>query len=105
MIIHLTTHDPTTKDQQGADRGTQYRSIIFYADEAEKQIAEVAIAEVQAVYDAKIVTEVAASASFYWAEPEHQDYYKNNSDAGYCQAVISPKLSKFRKLYSSHLKD
>lgn len=104
LIIHLTTHDPTTKDRQGADKGTQYRSIIFYADEVEKQIAEEAIADVQTVYEAKIVTELAASAPFYWAEPEHQDYYKNNSDAGYCQAVINPKLSKFRKLYSAHLK-
>jgi len=104
LIIHLTTHDPTTKDRQGADKGTQYRSVIFYANEDEKQIAEEAIAEVQTVYDAKIVTELSASAPFYWAEPEHQDYYKNNSEAGYCQAVINPKLSKFRKLYSAHLK-
>lgn len=104
LIIHLTTHDPTTKDRQGADRGTQYRSIIFYADENEKAIAEQAIAEVQPVYNDDIVTELSESALFYWAEPEHQDYYKNNSDAGYCQAVINPKLNKFRKLYSAHLK-
>ena len=104
LIIHLTTHDPTTKDRQGADKGTQYRSIIFYADEHEKAIAEQAIAEVQPVYNDDIVTELSESAPFYWAEPEHQDYYKNNSDAGYCQAVINPKLNKFRKLYSAHLK-
>ena len=104
LIIHLTTHDPTTKDRQGADKGTQYRSIIFYADENEKAIAEQAIAEVQPVYNDDIVTELSESVPFYWAEPEHQDYYKNNSDAGYCQAVINPKLNKFRKLYSAHLK-
>lgn len=104
LIIHLTTHDPTTKDRQGADRGTQYRSVIYYADDSEKVIIEQSIAEVQPVYDNPIVTEVSAVEPFYMAEPEHQNYYKNNSEAGYCQAVINPKLNKFRKLYSSHLK-
>ncbi len=104
LIIHLTTHDPTTKDRQGADRGTQYRSVIFYADEAELAIAEKAINEVQSAYQDKIVTELAEKSAFYLAEPEHQNYYKNNSDAGYCQAVINPKLNKFRSLYSAHLK-
>tara|TARA_R110002049_G_scaffold85790_9_gene218176 strand:+ start:227 stop:769 length:543 start_codon:yes stop_codon:yes gene_type:complete len=104
LIIHLTTHDPTTKDRQGADRGTQYRSVIYYADNTEKEIAEQAIVEVQSVYENPIVTEVSERVPFFLAEPEHQNYYKNNSEAGYCQAVINPKLNKFRKLYSTHLK-
>ncbi|GLR18991.1 peptide-methionine (S)-S-oxide reductase MsrA [Portibacter lacus] len=99
LLIHLVTHDPTTLNRQGADRGTQYRSIIFYADEAEKRIAEKVMLEVQTAYDDPIVTALKPVETFYKAEAEHQDYYKNNANAGYCQAVIAPKLTKFRKIY------
>lgn len=105
LRIHLSTHNPTTLNRQGADVGTQYRSAIFYRNEAEKKEAEQVIAEIQAVYDEPIVTQVAPLEYFYKAEEYHQDYYSNNSQEGYCQAVINPKLRKFRELFKNRLKD
>lgn len=105
LRIHLSTHNPTTLNRQGADAGTQYRSVIFYRNEAEKSTAFEVISEIQAVYDEPIVTEVAPLDYFYKAEDYHQDYYANNSQEGYCQAVIDPKLRKFRELFKSKLKD
>ena len=102
--IHLTTHDPTTLNRQGADVGTQYRSVIFYRDEEEKAAALAAIQEVQPSYDEMIVTEVEPFDAFYNAEDYHQDYYNNNGDKGYCQVVINPKLQKFKTLYKDKLK-
>ncbi len=102
--VHLTTHDPTTKDRQGADRGSQYRSIIFYQNEQEKLSTENAIKELQPLFENPIVTEVRQLEVFYEAEPNHQDYYANNPEAGYCQAVINPKLQKFRKYHQEKLK-
>lgn len=103
LIIHMTTHDPTTLNRQGADSGTQYRSVIYYQNDHEKMIAEEVIREVQRAYDNKIVTEIAPHGEFYEAEAEHQNYYARNTQAGYCKAVINPKLSKFRKLYGEKL--
>lgn len=100
LLIHMITHNPTTLNQQGADRGTQYRSIIFYENDAEKEIAENVISELKTAYSDPIVTELKPFEIFYDAEPEHQNYYRNNTEAGYCQAVIEPKLSKFREIYS-----
>lgn len=99
LLIHLSTHDPTTLNRQGADTGTQYRSVIFYRNEDEKAIAQSVIAEVQSSLNSPIVTEVAPFEVFYTAEESHQDYYRNNPDAGYCQAVIAPKLAKFKEVY------
>lgn len=104
LIIHMTTHDPTTMNRQGADKGTQYRSIIFYENQEEKLLAEEVITEVQSAYSDKIVTELAPLEKFYEAEIDHQNYYERNGDAGYCIAVISPKISKFRKLHASRLR-
>ena len=104
LIIHMTTHDPTTLNRQGGDHGTQYRSVIFYQNDNEKRLAEEVIIEVESAYDNPIVTEVVQFDQFFEAEADHQDYYKRNADAGYCQAVISPKLAKFRKLYGKHIK-
>jgi peptide methionine sulfoxide reductase msrA/msrB len=104
LKIHLTTHDPTTLNRQGADRGTQYRSIIFYRNEEEKAIAEKAIYEVQAMLDAPIVTEIKPFEAFFRAEPYHQNYYASNPEKAYCQAVINPKLEKFKKLYKAKTK-
>ncbi|MFZ1705456.1 MAG: bifunctional methionine sulfoxide reductase B/A protein [Saprospiraceae bacterium] len=102
--IHLTTHDPTTLNQQGADRGTQYRSIIFYTNEDEKARIIKAIDEIQSIYSQKIVTEVTAFEYFYRAEQYHQDYYNQNSDKNpYCTVVINPKLKKFKELYKDKL--
>jgi len=104
LLIFMTTHDPTTLNRQGADRGTQYRSVIFYHDEAQKEIAEVAVKEISSYYDSPIVTEIKHLDVFYKAEKEHQDYYKNNQSQGYCSFVITPKLAKLRKLHADKLK-
>jgi len=104
LIIFMTTHNPTSLNRQGADSGTQYRSIIFYQNDTEKQTAEVVLKELQSYFDQPIVTELAFLDIFYKAEEGHQNYYRSNSQQGYCQAVIDPKLSKFRKLYADKLK-
>lgn len=88
------SHDPTTLNRQGADSGTQYRSAIFYHDEAQRQAAEVSKAKAQKHFDDPIVTEITAASTYYRAEVYHQDYYRLNSGAPYCQMVIRPKLAK-----------
>ena len=87
-------HDPTTLNRQGADSGTQYRSAIFYADDAQKRTAEASRAAAQAAFDKPIVTEIVALTKFYPAEDYHRQYYERNKGAGYCQYVIAPKLQK-----------
>ena len=104
LVIFMTTHDPTTMNRQGADRGTQYRSVIYYHDNKQKEIAEVVIKEVEPFYENPVVTEIAALDIFYEAEKEHQDYYRNNQAQGYCSFVITPKLAKLRKLHADKLK-
>jgi peptide-methionine (S)-S-oxide reductase len=104
LIIFMTTHDPTTLNRQGADRGTQYRSVIYYHDEQQKKTAELVLEEVLQYYEDSIVTELTALPVFYEAEKEHQDYYKNNQEQGYCSFVITPKLTKLRKLHADKLK-
>ncbi|WP_046743239.1 peptide-methionine (S)-S-oxide reductase MsrA [Kordia zhangzhouensis] len=104
LIIFMTTHDPTTLNRQGADVGTQYRSVIFYHTETQKQIAESVISELTSYYENPIVTEVAAAEPFFEAEAEHQDYYRQNTQQGYCNFVITPKLAKLRKLHADKLK-
>lgn len=105
LRIHLTTHDPTTLNRQGADKGTQYRSVIFYRSEEEKQQAFEAIEEVQKSVDDMIVTEVKNFEIFYKAEDYHQDYYANNAQNAYCQIVIDPKIQKLKKYYLDMLKE
>jgi len=104
IFIFMTSHDPTTLNQQGADIGTQYRSVIFYHSEAQKIIASQIIEEVKPYYNYPVVTELSEMTVFYEAEKEHQDYYKNNQGNNYCSIVINPKLSKLRKLHSNKLK-
>jgi len=104
VMIFMTTHDPTTLNRQGADVGTQYRSAIFYHDERQKEVAEKVVSEMAAYFDNPIVTEIAESTVFYEAEDYHHDYYNQNKEQGYCSAVISPKLKKFRSLYSEYMK-
>lgn len=104
MRVHLTTHDPTTLNRQGADKGTQYRSIIFYRNEEERAKAMSVIQEVQSAYEEMIVTDLQSFEAFFEAEAYHQDYYNQNSDKAYCQAVIDPKLAKFKKLFVDKLK-
>ncbi len=105
LLIFMTTHDPTTLNQQGADRGTQYRSVIFYHNEEQKKTAKLILNESAAYFEKPIVTEITEAQTFFEAEKEHQDFYKNNPDYGYCTFVIDPKLSKLRKLHSDKLKD
>lgn len=104
LIVFMTTHDPTTLNRQGADKGTQYRSVIFHHDKIQKDIATSVIKSVEEYYENKIVTELASLDVFYNAEKEHQDYYRNNQEQGYCSFVITPKLAKFRKLHADKLK-
>ncbi len=106
LRVFFTIHDPTTLNRQGADVGTQYRSVIFYQDPAQKETAEKVIAELDSagVWPDPIVTEVSPAETFYPAEAYHQDYYQNNSYQPYCQVVINPKLAKFRQKYASRLK-
>ncbi|MBI1863254.1 peptide-methionine (S)-S-oxide reductase MsrA [Candidatus Microgenomates bacterium] len=104
VFFHL--HDPTTKNQQGADYGTQYRSAIFYHDEEQKKIADEVIdhVEKEKVYKNPIVTEVVPFTKFYEAEDYHKDYFANNQSAPYCQVVIDPKIRKLLDTYKPLLK-
>ena len=97
LEIFWEIHDPTTPDRQGADAGTQYRSIILYHDEAQKLAAEKSKAAAAKRFKDPIVTEIVALKQFYPAEAYHQDYYRNNPRYPYCAAVISPKLKKLEK--------
>ena len=103
LRIHWATHDPTTLNRQGADRGTQYRSVIFTHSAEQQAIAQAVVREMQANFDEPIVTQVVAAKTFYAAEDYHQNYYRSNPGAGYCQAVINPKLSKARALFKQYL--
>lgn len=104
LTIFMTTHDPTTLNRQGADKGTQYRSVIYYQNDSQKEIAETVLERMAGIYDSPIVTELSPLGIFYEAEDYHQDYYRNNSAQGYCQVVINPKLVKLRKLHADKLK-
>ena len=104
LVIFMTTHDPTTLNKQGADRGTQYRSVILYHDDNQKEIAEVVSKEITPYYENPVVTEISPLDVFYEAEKEHQDYYRRNQAQGYCSFVITPKLAKLRKLHADKLK-
>ena len=90
-------HDPTTLNRQGADEGTQYRSIVLYTDEAQKAVAEKSKAQAQRKFKSPIVTEIVPLKKFYRAEGYHQDYYNHNSSQPYCQVVIRPKVEKIEK--------
>jgi peptide-methionine (S)-S-oxide reductase len=107
-ILHVFfgIHDPTTLNRQGADVGTQYRSVIFYHSEEQKETAERLIRSLdeQQIWKNSIVTEVAAYTEFYPAEPYHQEYFANNPGQTYCQVVIGPKVAKFRQQYLDRLK-
>jgi len=100
------THDPTQKNRQGPDLGSQYRSAIFYHDDEQKMIAEEAIRDLNAqkIWDNPIVTEVTKFDKFYVAEDYHQEYFARNTYQPYCQVVVAPKVSKFRKHFLDMLK-
>ena len=105
--VFFSIHDPTTLNRQGADVGTQYRSVIFYHSPEQKETAEAIIEEIEegGVWGkASVVTEVVPMETFHPAEPYHQEYYARNPNQGYCQAVIAPKVSKFRQKYMEKLR-
>lgn len=104
LDIFFVIHDPTTLNAQGADRGTQYRSVIYYENEQDKEIINAAIYENQKNYDAPIVTEVSPlPEKVYPAEQYHKNYYAQNPSQGYCQVVIAPKLQKFMMKFPEKL--
>lgn len=107
LEIFWQTHDPTTLNRQGADVGTQYRSVIFYHSEFQKQRAEYFKDKLnqEKAFNAPVVTEISPASAFYKAEDYHQNYYNLNPNQGYCTFVIAPKLEKFKKVFSNKLKN
>lgn len=103
LDIFWVIHDPTTLNRQGADMGTQYRSVIYYHDDTQKAEAEEAIAEAQESFSSPIVTELSPAPTFYPAEVYHQNYFNLNPEQGYCQAVIAPKVQKFMRTFREKL--
>ena len=106
LEVYFTIHDPTTLNRQGADVGTQYRSVIFYHDDEQRRVAEAVISDLESedIWGNPIVTEVAPFDEFYIAEDYHQDYFRNNGFQPYCQVIIAPKVAKFRKQHLERLK-
>lgn len=106
LEVFFSIHDPTTKDRQGHDVGTQYRSAVFVHDEAQRAEAEQVMAEVEqaGIYDAPLVTELVPAGPFYPAEAYHRDYFALHPDEAYCRAVIAPKVAKFRKQHIDRLR-
>lgn len=106
LDVFFYTHDPTTKNRQGADVGTQYRSSVFFHDEAQKETTKKIIAELDKSGDFEdpIVTTIEEMKKFYPAEDYHQDYFAQNPDNPYCQAVVGPKVAKFQKRYKEMMK-
>jgi peptide-methionine (S)-S-oxide reductase len=106
LRVFFTIHDPTTKDRQGGDVGPQYRSVIFTHSDAQAQTARDIVAEIESagLYDRPVVTELLPEARFWPAEAEHHDYFARNPWSGYCQAVVAPKVVKFRKVFADRVK-
>lgn len=104
LFIFFTAHNPTTLNKQGADTGTQYRSVIFYKDLNQKIIAEEVIKKIQQYFEDIIVTEISPLINYFDAEVYHQGYYKNNPEQGYCIRVVGPKLNMLRELHINKLK-
>lgn len=100
LEIFFTIHDPTTLNRQGADTGTQYRSVIYFHDEQQKQIAQKVMQRAAAVWDDPIVTELSPAPMFYVAEAYHQNYFRQNPQQGYCAFVVAPKVAKARKAFA-----
>ena len=106
LTIFMTTHDPTSLNRQGNDVGTQYRSVVLFHTPEQRATAEQVFQELESehLWKRKLVTELVPFSEFFPAEEYHRDYFRRNPWAGYCQAVIAPKVTKFRKQYASRLK-
>jgi len=100
LRVHMSTHNPTSLNKQGADTGTQYRSIIFYRDAKEKAVAERTVVEYRERLGKRVFTEIKPFEQFYRAESSHQNYYRRNEGTGYCESVIEPKLARFREKFA-----
>lgn len=105
LDLFFLIHDPTTLNRQGNDVGTQYRSAMYYADEAQKAGFEAALDRAKEHWGDKIVTEITALDTFYPAEDYHQDYFNKNPGNGYCSIIIAPKISKARSAYKQYFKE
>ncbi len=107
LTVFFTIHDPTTRDRQGNDVGTQYRSVVFCQSPEQRATTQALIAELDArkLWSGPIVTEIAGNATFYPAENYHQDYFEQNTRQPYCMLVVAPKVAKFRKAFAARLKD
>lgn len=106
LEVFFATHDPTTLDRQGNDVGTQYRSVIFYHSEQQREDAQAVIRDLdsQKIWPDPIVTDVRAAEPFYVAEDYHQEYFRNNSRQPYCAYVVAPKVRKFREKFANKLR-
>ncbi|MGI0070609.1 MAG: peptide-methionine (S)-S-oxide reductase MsrA [Thermoplasmata archaeon] len=107
LAVFFTVHDPTTKDRQGPDVGTQYRSVVFYHDERQRAVVEAVVRELEAekLWSKRFVTQIVPFEAFYPAEDYHRDYYRRNPNGGYCRTVVAPKVAKFRSKFADRLKD
>lgn len=104
LEIFFSIHDPTTLNRQGADTGTQYRSVIFYHSEEQRRVSEEVVREISPDWGNPVVTEIAPIPEFFPAEDYHQNYFANNPNAGYCAFVVAPKVVKFRKTFAARRK-
>jgi peptide-methionine (S)-S-oxide reductase len=106
LEVFFTIHDPTTRDRQGNDVGTQYRSVIFYHSDQQRQIAEETIRDLNqaGIWDDPIVTQVQPTEAFYVAEGYHQEYFENNPNQSYCQFIVAPKVRKFREKFANKMR-
>jgi peptide-methionine (S)-S-oxide reductase len=106
LEVFFAIHDPTTRDRQGNDVGSQYRSVIFYHNDEQRRIAEDTIRELQAqeLWPRPIVTDVRPAETFYAAEDYHQNYFRNNPGQGYCAFIVAPKVAKFRQKFAEKMR-
>lgn len=105
LRVFFHVHDPTTLNRQGADVGTQYRSGIYFHDEAQHAVARQVLAEAQAAFAGRVVTELQPLRDYSAAEAYHQRYFDNNPEAGYCAFVVAPKVAKFQQAFASRVRD
>jgi len=103
IIVFMTSHDPTQLNRQGADSGTQYRSVIYYHSNNQREVAASVFLELKDYFSEPIVTELSEAQEFHLADKEHQDYYNENFGNGYCTIVIDPKIAKLKAMYSDIL--
>jgi peptide-methionine (S)-S-oxide reductase len=104
ITVFMTSHDPTQLNRQGADSGTQYRSVIYYHSENQRELAVSVFSEIKDYFHEPIVTELSEAQEFHVADKEHQDYYNENFGNGYCSIVIDPKITRLKAMYSDILK-